>query len=176
MNRSARVLARPAAVGLLTSLVTAVGVAAPPTAVAACQQPYVEYRVWLIRDFHRPFPDLPRFKDGRGGVIEGSVDRTDSQSASVGVATSAEVDGVFAAAKVEVNASITRSTSATIGHKYSHRIPGDRYGHLAYGSWAKRVGWKKIWHTADCNRKVLKKGKMTFPTNSVGWRFWTTRT
>ena len=175
MKRSARVLARPAAIGLLASLVTAVGVATPTTAVAACQKPYTDYHVWLIRDFHRPFPDLPEFKDGRGGTIEGYVERTDSQSASVGVATSAEVNGVFAAAKVEVNASITRSVSATIGHRYTHRIPKDKFGHLAYGSWAKTVGWKKIWHTADCNRKVLKKGRITFPTKAVGWHFWTTR-
>jgi hypothetical protein len=144
------------------------------SASARCQDPYVSYRVWVIRGIHKPFPDLVRFKDGPGGTIEGSVSKTDTLAATFGVATSVEADGIFAKAKAEVSASVSRSVSATIGHRYTHNIKPGKYGHLAYGSWSKKIGWKKIWHTSLCDRKVLKRGKAVLPTRSVGWHFWQT--
>jgi hypothetical protein len=168
-------LARVIATCLLSTLVVVVGGATTMSAQARCQDPYVSYNVRLIRGIHRPFPDLPRFKDGPGGTISGSVSRTDSLAATFGVATSAEADGIFAKAKVEINASVTRSVSATIGHHYTHKIRRGHYGHLAYGSWAKLVGWRKVQHTWDCKTNVLKRGKARLPTRSVGWHYWATK-
>ena len=159
-------------VSLLLATTGVVGVVAP--ASARCQDPYTTYKVWLVKGVHRPAPHLPRFKDGKGGTVTGSVSRTDSVGATFGVATSVEADAIFAKAKVEVTASVRRDVSVTIGHTYSHHISAGHYGHLAYGSWAKVIGWKKVLHTALCQTEVLKSGRATIPTTSVGWHYWET--
>jgi hypothetical protein len=167
-----RLLARMVSLVLVASSLVVVRGSLPTS--AACQDPYVTYKVWVIRGLHKGFPDLPTFEDGPGGSITATVSRTDTLSATFGVATSVEAGAIFAKAKVEVSASITRTATATIGHQYTHKIKAGKYGHLRYGSWSKRIGWKKILHTALCQTELLKRGRATIPTNAIGWKYWAT--
>jgi hypothetical protein len=58
---------------------------------------------------------------------------------------------------------------------YTRKIKAGYYGHMAYGTFAKKVAWKKILHTSTCTTKVLKKGRAVIPTKSLGIKFWQTR-
>ena len=145
------------------------------SASAACQSPYVTYKVWLIETVHRKFPDYPVWVNGPGGTMSVTTRKSDSTTGTFGVATDVEVKGIVASAKVQVSASVSRTVSADVGVTYTRKIDAGKYGHMAYGTFAKKVGWKKIWHTSRCTTEVLKRGRAVIPTHSLVIKFWQTR-
>jgi hypothetical protein len=144
-------------------------------ASARCQDPYVTYRTYLIKTVHRKFPDYPVWVNGPGGKMSVTTKTADSTTGTFGTSVEAEISGIIASAKTQVSASISRTVSAEVGVTYERHIHAGMFGHMAYGTWAKKVGWKKILHTSLCTRDVLKKGRAVIPTKALGIKFWQTR-
>jgi hypothetical protein len=172
LRRIMSVVASTLLVGSMVALPAAIGTS---TASARCQDPYVTYSTWLIRTMHRKFPDYPVWVNGPGGSMSVTTRKTDTRTGTFGVATDVEIKGIIASAKVHVSSTIARTVSAEVGVTYTHKISRGYYGHMAYGTFAKKVGWKKVLHTSLCTKEVLKRGKAVIPTHSLGIRFWQTR-
>ncbi|MFZ5847399.1 MAG: hypothetical protein ACOYX5_08470 [Actinomycetota bacterium] len=156
------------------AVVTPAAVGGAP-AQARCQDPYVTYKTRLVKTVHRKFPDYPIWVMGPGGEITVTTRKSDSTTGTFGVATEAEIKGIIASAKVQVSASVARTVTAEIGVTYHHKISKGMYGHMAYGTFAKKVAWKKLLHTATCDIEVVKSGKAVIPTRKLGVRYWETK-
>jgi hypothetical protein len=159
------------ALSALTVVVAPLATAAP--ASASCQ--FSDFYETSGTDYFVPAAG-PAFKDGKGGTITASVSKASTITVSGSVTAGASVSGIFASAKVEVSASLSKATAVTVGHTYSHAISANKYGHLQYGSWGERVAWKYYYRTEACTIQLQSSGTMIFPTTSVGWRYWETTT
>jgi hypothetical protein len=163
-----------AGLAVTTGAAAWVASAGPAAAVVRCDSA-TYYSIGTVTSYHIRGRGLPVFKDGPGGTMEGSVDVSTSASATISAGASAELSGVIASAKVEVSSSLTRSVGVTVGHRYTHRISAHRYGHMQYGSWGRKVSWRKIRANANCTTTVLSRGTAWIPTRQVGWKYWETR-
>jgi hypothetical protein len=122
-----------------------------------------------------PANELPIFKDGPGGDITVGLDQNYVSTATVSGATSAEIGGIVAKAKVEVSASLSSSVSLTVKHSFHHVIPARKYGHAQYGAWGQQVSWKRYFDGGDCTTKLRASGTARLPSaGEVGWRYWET--
>ena len=74
--------------------------------------------------------------------------------------------------------SSSSSNSTTTTHTYSHKISSNRFGNARYVAYGKTVTWKKwqIYTTSGggCGVRTLKTGKIKFPMQTEGWRYWET--
>lgn len=112
------------------------------------------------------------FKDGPGGTMTGKVTESSTISATISAGAEISVSALVSTVKAQVTASATKSRTTSIGHDYSHKVKAGKYGNLKYGSWAKKVGWKKTRVNRSCTTTVLDRGTGRVPTKAVGWRFW----
>ncbi|MGY1583891.1 hypothetical protein [Streptomyces sp. MN13] len=71
------------------------------------------------------------------------VTKSGTISGEMTVGAEAELGAVIAKAKVSVRAKIAASVEITNGHRYSHDVRREKYGHLQYGSWGYKVSWEK---------------------------------
>ena len=172
LGLSARRLAS-AALAVSTGAAAWVAGAGPAAAAPRCDLATV-YRISNVSGFHIRARNLPVLKDGPGGTMEASVDTATTAPATISAGASAELSGVIASAKVEVSSSLTRSVSVSIGHRYTHKIRAKRYGHLQYGSWGKKLTWRKYRYNANCTTTLLRSGTAKIPTRQVGWKYWET--
>ena len=167
---------RVASAGLAVTTGAAVWVAdaAPAAALMRCETG-VYYDIGKVSTYHIRGRNLPVFKDGPGGTVEGTVDVSTTASATISAGASAELSGVLASAKIEVSSSLTRSVGVSVGHKYTHKIGAKRYGHMQYGSWGRKVTWRKYRDNGNCTTTLLRRGTAWIPTREVGWKYWETR-
>lgn len=157
---------------IATALTTATAVVTmPPAQASLCEGSYF-YEVSSPKDIKMKAG--PAYKDGPGGTISASVTKATTITSSASVSAGATLKGIIAEAKVEVSASITKSNSVTVGHAYSHKIKKDKYGHLQYVVWGKRVNWKYIYESKSCHRTTKASGKAKLTTKEEGWYFWQT--
>ena len=103
-----------------------------------------------------------------------SVTTASTIGASGTVSAGATLSGIVAEAKVEISATISGSTSVTLGHTYSHTITSGKYGNMQYGSFGYSVGWKYYCDSATCTSILKSSGAAKLPTTAVGWRYWET--
>jgi hypothetical protein len=124
-----------------------------------------------------PASDLPIFKDGPGGDLSVTLTKNYTSTTTVSGATSAEIGGIVAKAKIEVSASLAQSVSLTVQHTYHRNISAGRYGHAQYGAWGQQVSWRRYYDGADCTTKLRASGTARIPSAAeVGWRYWETTT
>lgn len=158
-------------------LASASTIALAPSASAACADSGTHYSVSATSTYI-PFKGIPVFRDGRGGEIEVSRSYSGSASYQVTAGAETEVGAVLAKAKVSISASLTKTNTTTTTHTYRHTISSTKYGHAQYVSWGKNVSWRKYQiYTGSggaCAVRTLATGKIKFPTNSEGWRYWET--
>ena len=158
---------------LTTTLLTAgFLVASSNTAYAVCDYTW-SWEFSHIRGVHKPFPGNA-FKDGPGGQMTVKVEKSSTVSKSVSATLGVSGGPPLVQVKAEVTAGAVSEKTATLGHEYSHKVSAGKYGHLAYGSWSKRFSYRKIGRAPFCPNQVVARGTATFPTKSVGWRFWET--
>lgn len=130
------------------------------------------YSTWGASTYLVPAKELSIFRDGPGGTITVTLTKNYTSSATASGATSAEANGIFASARIEISASLTTSTSLEVSHTYSHNITAGRYGNAQYGSWGKRFFWGHYQDTPQCTTIKLSGGTAYMPTRSVGWNYW----
>ncbi len=159
-------------VGLAALTLLPVTVLSQAPAHAACDYTYV-WEFSNIDNVHRKFPGNT-FKDGPGGTMSVSVEEASTVQSSVSATIGGEAGPPLWKVKAEVTRSAVKSKTTTLGHHYSHKIPAGKYGHLAYGSWAKKFTYKKVGRAPYCPTQVVARGKAVYPTTSLGWRFWAT--
>jgi len=131
------------------------------------------YTIPSKTSYHLPAAGT-HFKDGPGGTMTVSVATATTVSASASVTAGASVSGIIAQAKIEVSASVTKSTAITVGHTYTHPITAGRYGNMEYGSWGYNVSWRYYYRLENCTNSLRSSGTAKVPTTDVGWRYWET--
>lgn len=146
---------------------------ATQSAAMSCDWSY-HWEFSKIRGVHKKAPGNT-FKDGPGGTMTVRVERASTVQHSVSATVGAEAGPPFAKVRGEISAGAVKSKSVTRGHEYTHKVPAGKYGHLAYGSWSKRFNYRKIGMAPYCPKVVHARGTATYPTNSVGWKFHSTR-
>jgi hypothetical protein len=146
--------------------------AAPMTASAGCpEEIYVS--ITSVKGIHM-WDRRTYFKDGPGGTMTGKVTESSTISATLSAGAEISISTLVTTVKAQVTASATRARTTSIGHDYSHNVKAGKYGNLKYGSWAKKVGWKKTRVNRSCTATVLDRGTGRVPTQAVGWHFWHT--
>ncbi|MFG2334647.1 hypothetical protein ACGFMM_34280 [Streptomyces sp. NPDC048604] len=116
------------------------------------------------------------FKDGPGGTMVVKVETAGKPKIEGTAGFETEVSGVVAAAKAKVDVTLGVEVGITVGHEYRRNIGNAKYGHTAYGSWGRKVTWKKYWTSADrCGKTLARSGTFNIPDrDELGWRYWET--
>lgn len=112
------------------------------------------------------------YRDGPGGTISVSTTQSATISASVSGTGSYEVGGIIAKAKVEISASLTQTVSISGTHTFTHAITAGKYGNAQYGSYGKKVTWRRYQDNSNCTTTLIASGTAFIPTNTVGFRYW----
>ncbi|MCZ0980447.1 hypothetical protein O1L60_19625 [Streptomyces diastatochromogenes] len=116
------------------------------------------------------------FKDGPGGTMVVKVETGGKLKIEGTAGFETEISGVVAAAKAKVDATLGAEASITIGHEYRRNISNGKYGHAQYGSWGRKVAWKKYTTSADrCGKTLVRSGTFNIPDwDEIGWHYWET--
>jgi hypothetical protein len=114
------------------------------------------------------------FVDGKGGTVQGRVEKSWTKSATVEASADVSVGVLWATVKAQVSKSVTKSNTVTVGHWYSHDIPAKKYGHLRYRVIGYKVLFWKVRVSRNCKEKLLDAFYGTFPTDKEGWKYWST--
>ncbi|MFJ5548669.1 hypothetical protein [Streptomyces sp. NPDC093225] len=153
------------------------GADADKPAPTRCDNPYYKwYEVSSVApELHMRWPGTS-FKDGPGGTMLVSVHTAGKLKVEGTLGFETEVSGVVAAAKAKVDATLGVEASITVGHQYNRAIPEGMYGHVQYGSWGRKITWKKWESTPDrCGKRVTRTGVFNVPDwDELGWKFWKT--
>ena len=141
-----------------------------------CDYPPTWIEITSKKAYHVPsWWNGTKFEDGPGGTTTVEVIKSGTISGEMTVGAEAELGAVIAKAKVSVSAKIAASVGVTTGHRYSHDVRSNKYGHLQYGSWGYKVSWGKYRSSGDgCSGVKIGSGKATLPTKETGWKYWET--
>ncbi|MEW2524866.1 hypothetical protein [Streptomyces sp. NPDC047071] len=146
---------------------------APPR----CDYPFKQwYKVTSKKNYHVPsWWNGTLYKDGPGGTMKVKVEKAGKISIELSGSIEASANAIIAKSKATYGIKVVGEVGISVGHEYSHDIPGRKYGHLQYGSWGYKTKWTKYETSADrCGKVKLGSGSAKLPTKSTGWRFWTT--
>ncbi|NBM18695.1 hypothetical protein GUY61_24450 [Streptomyces sp. GC420] len=141
-----------------------------------CDNPYRKwYEIVSAPEIHMKWPGTS-FKDGPGGTMVVKVETSGKLKAEVTAGFEAELSGVVATAKAKVDATLGVEVGITVGHEYRRNISRNKYGHVKYGSWGRKVKWKKYETSADrCGKKLLRSSTFLLPDkDELGWKYWET--
>lgn len=144
-----------------------------------CDGPQTWYEFSSKRDYHVPsWWNGTKYKDGPGGTMSVSVTKSGTIGAEVSGSGEYSAGAIIAKAKVTVSAKIMGSVTITTGHTYTHEISRNKYGHLQYGSWGRKVNWKRYQSVGNgCGTpREIGSGTAIFPTKETGWKYWETST
>lgn len=166
-----RVGSLAARVGLIAGISASGMVGLPSSAGAAdyCD-PGLSYRVASHSASFRPAKNSS-FKDGPGGTMRVSVTTASTLSGTFGTTVESEINAIFTSVKAQVNASVTKSRTVTVGHEYSQKITRGKYGHMQYGSWGTVANWEQIFTFSNCAQRVEKRGTAKLPGKELGWKY-----
>ena len=156
-------------------LVSASVIGLAPSASARCvDEGNVNYSL-SAKNSYIPTKD-PIYKDGPGGRLTVSRTKVKSVSAVVTAGAEAEVGAVLAKAKVSISASLSMTQSVETKHEYTHPIKRNMYGNAQHVVWSKTVSWRKyrVYSKAGgvCATRTIATGKIKYPKNAEGFRFW----
>jgi hypothetical protein len=121
-----------------------------------------------------PAPGI-HYKDGPGGTMKVSVEKSTSISTSVTATVEVSVSDLISSVKGTVSGTAERTDGITTGHEYDHNVPAHKFGNLEYGSFGYYVHFNKVRTQAPCKVSVVGHGTATVPTNAEGWHYWSTR-
>ncbi|KOG29422.1 hypothetical protein ADK37_37250 [Streptomyces resistomycificus] len=144
--------------------------------VLRCDGPSTWIKITSKKTYHVPsWWNGTKYKDGPGGKMTVEVTKNGTISGEITVGAEAELSGVIAKAKATVSTKIAASVGVTVGHRYSHDVTRNKYGHLQYGSWGYKVSWEKYRSSGSgCDGVKVGSGKATLPTKETGWKYWET--
>ncbi|MFF0205987.1 hypothetical protein [Streptomyces sp. NPDC005017] len=144
--------------------------------VRRCDGPSTWIKITSKKSYHVPsWWNGTKYKDGPGGTMTVEVTKSGTISGEITLGAEAEFKAVVAKAKVSVSGKIAASVGVTVGHRYTHDVHRNKYGHLQYGAWGYKVAWEKYRSSGNgCDDVKIGSGKATLPTTETGWRFWET--
>ncbi|MEV2227680.1 hypothetical protein AB0H69_03710 [Streptomyces phaeochromogenes] len=142
-----------------------------------CDGPSTWYRITSKKAYHIPsWWNGTKYKDGPGGTMSVVVTKGGTITGEFTGTAEFEAGRIIAKAKASVSLKIGASVTITTGHTYTREISKNKYGHLQYGAWGYKVGWKKYRASGNgCDGVEISRGTATLPTKETGWKYWETK-